>query len=183
MSGRIEPIGRREDLAPAQQAVWDRIARSRGKVAGPFAVLLHSPEMAERVAALGAYIRFESGMEPPLRELAILAVARQFDCRYEWAAHVPEARKAGVRAETIAAVRERAPQRLSDDEALVVRYVDALLGSRRVDDAAFVALRKRFGTAQLVELTATIGYYAMLACTLNAFDLAPDPGAEDLDVP
>jgi hypothetical protein len=35
----------------------------------------------------------------------------------------------------------------------------------------------------VVELTATIGYYAMLACTLNAFDVRPDPGEEALDVP
>ena len=30
---------------------------------------------------------------------------------------------------------------------------------------------------------ARIGYYAMLACTLNAFGVRPDPGEEELDVP
>jgi 4-carboxymuconolactone decarboxylase len=44
-------------------------------------------------------------------------------------------------------------------------------------------LRARLGVPGVVELTATIGYYAMLACTLNAFDVQPDAGQEDLDVP
>ena len=43
-------------------------------------------------------------------------------------------------------------------------------------------LRKRLGPGGMVELTATVGYYAMIACTLNAFDVQPDPGADLLPV-
>ena len=33
----------------------------------------------------------------------------------------------------------------------------------------------RLGVAGMVELTATIGYYSMISCTLNAFELSSSP--------
>jgi 4-carboxymuconolactone decarboxylase len=180
---RIPLIARADEVPPAHRDVWARIAKSRGSVVGPFAALLHSPVLADRTAELGAYIRFDSTLSPIDRELVILSVARIFDCRFEWAYHVREARKAGVRAETIAAIRERrAPAGLGEDEAAIVGYVSQLLVGHRTDEATIAALRARLGVQGVVELTATIGYYAMLACTLNAFDVRPDSGEEELDV-
>jgi 4-carboxymuconolactone decarboxylase len=120
---RIPLIDRKESLAPEHRAVYDAIAQSRGYVRGPFAALLHSPEIAGRTAHLGSYIRFESQLERKVLELAALVTARE------------------------------------------------LLHSHRLSEATFQALYTRLGEAGLVELTATIGYYAMLACTLNAFDV------------
>lgn len=178
---RIALVERREQVAPEHRAVWDRIDASRGQVAGPFAVLLWSPEVADRTAALGAYIRFASRLDPRDRELAILAVARALDCAYEWAAHVREARRVGVREEAIAAVRERrAAAGLTPGEAAIVEYARQLLDRHRVEGALFEALRARLGPERLVELTATIGYYAMIACTLNAFEVTPPADAEAL---
>lgn len=181
---RIPLIAHADEVPIAHREVWTRIAKSRGSVVGPFAALLHSPVLADRTAELGAYIRFDSALSAVDRELVILSVARVFDCRFEWAYHVREARKAGVRAEAIAAIRERrAPAGLTEAEAPVVAYVSQLLVDHRTDDATVAALRARLGVQGVVELTATVGYYAMLACTLNAFDVRPDPGEEELDVP
>jgi 4-carboxymuconolactone decarboxylase len=181
---RIPLITRADEVPIAHRDVWARIAKSRGSVVGPFAALLHSPVLADRTAELGAYIRFDSALSAVDRELVILAVARELDCHFEWAYHVREARKAGLRTEVIAAIRSRgAPAGLTEDEAAVVGYVRQLLVSHRTDDATVAALRARLGVQGVVELTATIGYYAMLACTLNAFDVRPDPGEEALDVP
>jgi 4-carboxymuconolactone decarboxylase len=105
------------------------------------------------------------------------------DCQFEWAYHVVEARKVGVREEAITAVREARTDGLTPDEALIVRYVTLLFRRHRVDQATFDALRTRLGVDGLVELTATVGYYGMLACTLNAFDVTPEAGAEVLNVP
>jgi 4-carboxymuconolactone decarboxylase len=181
---RIPLITRAEELAPAHRDVWLRIAKSRGSVVGPFAALLHSPVLADRTAELGAYIRFDSGLSATDRELVILSVARVFDCQFEWAYHVREARKAGVSAQAIAAIRERrVPAGLTAEEAEIVRYVSQLLVTHRTDEQSVAALRARLGVQGVVELTATIGYYAMLACTLNAFDVRPEAGEEELDVP
>lgn len=180
---RIPPITERSQLAPEHQGVWDRIGRRRGHVAGPFSVLLHSPEVAGRTGDLGAYIRFESKLAPRDRELAVLTVAREMDCGYEWAAHVPEARRAGLDDATIRALRDRRAGELPRDEALVVVYARALLTAHRVDAQTFERVEARLGAEGLVELTATIGYYAMLACTLNAFEVTPDGGDELLRLP
>ncbi len=176
---RIPLIEHKDALPVEHHAAFDLIAQSRGRVAGPFGVLLHSPEVARRAAHLGAYLRFESALSGVHRELAILATARAMDCRYEWAAHVPLAKKAGVRAEAIAAIRDRrATAGLDPDEAEVVGYVTELLRVHRVAEATVTALRQRFGTQGLVELTTTAGYYAMIASVLNAFDVQPESGAE-----
>jgi len=52
----------------------------------------------------------------------------------------------------------------------------------RADRSRLRQLRKRLGARGMVELTATVGYYAMIACTLNAFDVEPEPGADLLPV-
>ncbi len=180
---RIPMIEQRAQVERGGEAAFDLIAESRGKVAGPFAALLHSPELASRTAQLGAHIRFESALPGQICELAILTVARQLDCRYEWAMHAPLARKAGVRDDAIAAIRDwRAPAGLTDDEAQIVGYVTQLLAAHRVDEETFRALEARLGVRALVELTATAGYYGMIACTLNAFDVTPGPEAERLPV-
>ncbi|HEV8584288.1 MAG TPA: carboxymuconolactone decarboxylase family protein [Methylomirabilota bacterium] len=179
---RIPLVARAEDLPAAHRDVWSRIAQSRGRVVGPFAALLHSPVLADRTASLGAFVRFESTLPGDVREIVILSVARVFDCRFEWAYHVPEAKKAGVPAATIAAIRARTPP-ADADEAAIVAYVSELLVTHRASDATVRALRERLGLEGVVELTATVGYYAMLACTLNAFDVRPDSNEEDLDVP
>ena len=174
---RVPLITQKDELPSEYHAAFDLITQSRGQVAGPFSVLLHSPEVAKRIAHLGTYVRFESALSGEQRELAILATARAMDCRYEWAAHVPLAKKAGV----IAAIRDkRAPAGLTPAETEIVQYATALLRGHRVSDAVYEALRARFGTQALVELTATAGYYAMIACALNAFAVEPEPGSDVL---
>ncbi|TMA11751.1 MAG: hypothetical protein E6J89_06800 [Deltaproteobacteria bacterium] len=78
---RIPLIEEKKVLAAEHHKIYDAIAQSRGTVRGPFAALLHSSPIAERTAHLGAYIRFESQLEPKIVELAALATARELDCR------------------------------------------------------------------------------------------------------
>jgi len=56
------------------------------------------------------------------------------------------------------------------------------LRTHRVSETTFQALYARLGERGLVELTATIGYYAMLACTLNALDLVSVTIPDDLKI-
>jgi 4-carboxymuconolactone decarboxylase len=171
----------RDQVAQNQQHIYDEIAGSRGSVRGPFAILMHSPEMAGRAANLGAYLRFETSLDKNVVELVTLAVARELDCQYEWTAHEPQAREAQVREEAIAAIKERrAPQGLSDDEAVLVGYAQELVRDHKVSDATFAAARERLGDQGLVDLTATIGYYSLIAAVLNAFDVQPASGVTPL---
>lgn len=179
---RVKTIETKADVPKGGEAVWDAIAESRGRVVGPFKVLLHSPELAKRAAHTGAYVRFEGSLPQDIRELAILTVGREMDCLFEWAAHAPLARKAGVREEAIVAIRDRRFTALNDAERGVVDYVSQLLAKKRVEEATFRALEKRFGVQGMVELTGTVGHYVFIACTLNAFEVTPDASMEQLPV-
>ena len=172
---RITEITSMDQLSPDHQSAFDEIVASRGTISGPFRVLLNSPEVARRIAHTGAYIRFESTLPVEVNELATITAAREVDCQYEWAAHEPQARRAGIREEVIVAIRDRkAPQGLTPEESLVVNYVQELIRNHRVSEATFQSALQRFGNQGLTDLTATIGYYAMLACALNAFEVAPE---------
>ena len=72
---RIATIDNKEALAPEHRPIYEAIAQSRGAVGGPWLALLHSPELAQRTAHLGSYVRFESTLERKLIELAALVAA------------------------------------------------------------------------------------------------------------
>ncbi|HXG51242.1 MAG TPA: carboxymuconolactone decarboxylase family protein [candidate division Zixibacteria bacterium] len=180
---RIATIDRKQDLEPPYQSIYDSIAQSRGRVGGPFLALLHSPELAARTAHLGSYVRFESTLDRKVIELAALAASRELECKHEWAAHVTHAQNAGIPLATIRAIHQRrGPEHYSSEDAQIISFVQELLRTHRVSEATFQALYGRFGERGLVELTATVGYYAMLACTLNAFDIASVAPPDDLKI-
>ena len=171
---RVHQISTRDEIPADKGHIFDSIVGSRGRVSGPFSVLLHSPEVAGRAAHLGAYIRFESTLSAGQRELAIISAAREFDCDYEWGAHEKLAREAGVRDEAIQAVANNSDLgSLSDEESLIVQYARDLLREHRVSASTFDAAMSLLGEQGVTDLTATIGYYGMLACALNAFEVQP----------
>jgi 4-carboxymuconolactone decarboxylase len=169
---RITTIDKKADLAPQDQRVYDAIAASRGVVGGPWLALLHSPEIAHRTMHLGSYIRFESTLDRKLIEMAALVAARELDCKHEWAAHVNHAQKAGISIDMIRAVHQKlGAESFSLEDAQIVSFVREILNARQVSEATFQALYGRLGEKGFVELAATVGYYAMLACTINTFDV------------
>jgi len=175
---RIPEVAERSSLPAAQQPIFDAIAASRGRVGVPFSLLLHSPEAAGRIAHLGAYLRFESPLQAAERELAILTAARESDCNFEFAAHARLGREAGVREEAIEALRARAPlAAFTADEARIVDFGRQLLREHRVAPDTFAAVHERFGDAGLVDLVALLGYYTLLACALNAFEVSVPEGS------
>ena len=66
------------------------------------------------------------------------------------------------------------------EDAQIIDATRQLLRAHRLDDATAQALRTRFGDDGFIQLTGGIGYYSMLAMTVNACELEPAPGAEVL---
>ncbi len=163
--GPIDPDG----LDGRQAAVFEAIRRSRGHVGGPFSVLLHIPALAERVQRLGFHVRYESELTSRSREIAILVTARRWECSYEWDAHEPIAWDLGISEEVTSAIRRcEMPVDLSDEEAAVHEYVRELASDGFVKDPTYQRALSQLGRAGVIELTALVGYYTMLAMTLNA---------------
>ena len=177
---RLTPITSKEQVPAKHQTIVDSIVVSRGALQGPFTMFLHCPELAGRVAHLGAFVRFEGALDMRVRVLAAMTVARELDALYVWGAQTGAARRLDVPDSTITAIRERHSRGIPPEDAQIVDATRALLQEHRVDDATAKALRARFGDEGFIQLTGTIGYYAMLAMTVNACELEPGPGADVL---
>jgi 4-carboxymuconolactone decarboxylase len=116
MQTRFAPLSD-QDMTPEQKRVAHAVANGpRAGLRGPFHALLRSPELADRVRRLGDFVRFESTFPAPLRELAILLVARFWSAHYEWNAHRKHAIIAGLDPAIAAAIETgRRPAMLSGD--------------------------------------------------------------------
>jgi 4-carboxymuconolactone decarboxylase len=179
---RLPSITSKEQVAEKDRATFDSIVASRGAVQGPFTMFLHSPEVAGRVAHLGAYVRFEGSLDMRVRVLAAMTVAREFEAVYVWGAQTGGARRLGVPEATITAIRENHSRGIPAEDAEIVEFTRQLLRKHRVDEATFKSVQKRFGNDELIQLTTAIGYYCMLAMTVNACELEAASGAEVLAV-
>jgi 4-carboxymuconolactone decarboxylase len=174
----LGPLSRAEMTAD-QARVHDAIASGpRGGVRGPFPALLRRPELAERVAALGEVIRYGTVLPPRLLEVAILVTARTVRCDLEWHAHSAMASKAGVADDVIEAIRVDAPPPFDDDDQRLVHdFARQVQQEHRVRAETHAAVRDRFGELGVVDLAAVIGYFAMVATTINAHGLLFTPDA------
>ena len=171
-------------MSPRQQEISDRITSRRGGTRGPFLVWLRSPELCEKVEALGAYCRFESSLDLRLRELSLLIAARHWDAQYSWNAHVGKAADAGVSRESLQALAEhKDPGFTRRDEQAVYQLSTEILGEHFVSDDTFTLALDELGEQGVVDLIGSLGNFSMLAMLLNTFQVnlqAVDPPFPDV---
>ncbi len=179
---RLTPITSKDQVAAKDHAIVDGIVASRGALQGPFSMFLHCPELAGRAAHLGAFVRFEGSLDMRVRVLAAMTTARELDAVYVWGAQTGSARRQGVPESTITAIRDKHTRGIPPEDAQIVEFTQQLLRKHRVDDATFKAIQARFGNDGLIQLTGAIGYYSLLAMTVNACELEAGAGAEVLRV-
>jgi 4-carboxymuconolactone decarboxylase len=165
-------------IAPVPYEEWDTEALSPiapGRTLPPsnvLGLLARHPALAKAFLTFNAHLLGGSTLPARTRELAILRVAWRRRCRYEWAHHVPIARRAGVTEEEIAGVRAGAP-------GLVIAAVDELERDSCLSEETYRALAAEMDDRQLMDLVFTIGSYGLLAMAFNTFGLELDPGLSD----
>src|SRR2546429_255445 len=170
-----------DKLTPAQRALLDSIRSGpRGgstTIRGPFAVFLHAPAFGELAQQLGGHCRFNTAVAPRLSEFAILATAKLWRAQYEWFAPLPQAERAGVKAETIRDLHKgRVPKSAPKDERAIYDFVQELYKTRRVSDKTFARVRAILGEAATVEFVGILGYYVLISMILNVFRMSPPAG-------
>jgi 4-carboxymuconolactone decarboxylase len=176
---RVRLVGL-EGATSEQQVAFSEVGAQRGGVANLFRALAHSPEATRRIGAVGAFLRFDADLPARLREVVILAIAGRWGCGYEALHHRPLAARLGVEAATVDALLTGAPAderlaTLEPLEATAVRYGLALVRDGQAPAALADELRGALGERGLVELTALVGYYTMLAMILNGLEVDFDP--------
>lgn len=173
-----------EDLTPEQaEVVAEVVSGKRGKVPAPMIAWLRNPELARRGQRLGELLRFDTTLDPALSELAIIICGRHWTSHHEWTAHKRMALEAGLDPVTIAdiASRKPAPHLRNPREVAVFKVATCLLAQGKIGQDLYRQGTDALGETGMVELVAILGYYCMVALTLNAFEIGlPDSFAPEL---
>lgn len=156
------------------------LARRGGALLNLDKALLWSEPLARGWNVYLKSVRTELPTSRKLRELGICTVALLTGAMYEYHHHAPDFLAAGGTQPELDALQafcrtpDAAPSGLAGDEALVARYAAQMTRQVKVDDGLFAQLQHRFDTTQLVELTAAIATYNMVARFLVALGVTPE---------
>lgn len=173
------PRARREEMSPEHQKIWDHINAARSGGGGPYSMLLHSPAMAQHIAATEDYFRTESLLSDPDREIIILTAAREVEARYAWSRHEIRAHKVGISDETIEELRAKAPlEKFTGKERLLVEFTRTLLSDHTLPDDLFARMEKEFGKAKFIEAVGLLGHYITIGTVIRLFDVEPPEGTK-----
>ena len=167
------PLVTRDQVADKEKPAYDAFMQARAgrPNVGPYTLLLHMPEMAQKLEALRLYLRDEASLSQKVQEIVMISVAREMNCAFIWYAHAA-ARKAGVRDDIVDNIRERRPlANLDADERAVVDFTRELLQNRKVSRGTFDAATARFGQRGTLALTNLMACYAVLAYNMNTYEL------------
>lgn len=161
-----------EDLAPEHRPLLKRgINYHKALVNSPFARKASAP--------LGQFIRFESSVNPRLRELAILQVGYLARSAYEWSHHIKIGYDFGVSDDDIVgliAETEGRPSGLDPLTIAVLRSAREMTQELAMSDKTFAFLKGQMALPSLIDLCLVIAHYnsvVRLLATLQ-IDVEPD---------
>jgi len=161
----------KNELTADQRDLFDKIVESRpvkpndGTIGGPFDVWLQNPDMGRRLIGLGSFFRFDTSVH--------------WQAQFEWYAHEPMARDAGVPDEIITAIKVGEQPKFEDSRDLAAYQLAIdLHRTRRVSPETYDRAVAVFGEQGVAELVGLCGYYTLVSMTLNAFDVPLPSGAQ-----
>jgi 4-carboxymuconolactone decarboxylase len=180
------PRLKREEMDADGRRAYDIIVNPGSRYSegptGPVTMWLYSPAMAEHIFPASSYLRFKTGKDQRLTELAILATAREVKSQYEWTSHEPAALKAGLEKEIVDIVKNRksldgatAPG-LGEKERTIIQFAREVISEERVSAPTYQMAIKQFGNRGVMDLAGLIGYYSFVNITLKSFDVQLAPG-------
>ncbi|WP_082977371.1 carboxymuconolactone decarboxylase family protein [Mycobacterium sp. 852002-50816_SCH5313054-b] len=182
-------MSRRVRIAPLEPPYEPDIERLLAKWMPPgsdvaplalFRTLAVHDELAARMRPLGAGILGSRIVPPPTREVLIARTCALCGAEYEWGVH---------------AVAFGKPLGLTDEQLLctvhggaddacwntqqrnIIRLADELHHTSTISDELFDDLRADFDDRQILELTATAGWYHTIAYLIGVAGVAAEPWA------
>ena len=179
---RVPVLKSINELEGEPRKIAEKIVDTRKSLDGPFSVWMHAPEWAERVAHLGTLVRWKGTLSLRTRTLVALVTGRHFEAQYVWGIQGVIGAERDISRATIDAIRDGHAEGIAPQDFEIIDFTRQLLRSNRVETDLAQAVMERLGADEYIQLTTCIGYYAMLAMTVNAIELEPDPNHEALDV-
>jgi len=182
MTSRLDIKGF-DELTPAQQTQYERIAKSRSPGAneqfgGPFDPWIRSPEVAQRAMSMGNFVWERTSVGRRIVELAIIVTGRYWRSNVEWVAHAKMAKAEGVSDEVISAVfdEEPPPAAAPEDEKLTIAVCRALHETKDLPLPLYQQAIATWGEHGLMDIIQTIGFYTFVSMTLNTFNIPTGDG-------
>lgn len=140
--------------------------------------VVNSPEARIAAAPLGHYIRFQSKVDPRLRELAILQVGYLARSDYEWSHHIKISHDFGVTDADIQALiddTEGRPAGLDPLTAAVLKGAREMTTDLAMHDATFGYLKSNMPLDALVDLVLVIAQYNSVVRLLATLEVDVEP--------
>lgn len=174
---RLPPVAPEAYDEAQKAALEDFIATRKVGFSGPWHVFIRSPELLTHAQRMGEYLRYRCTLSGRISEFVILLVARDWTQDYEFGTHRNHGLKAGLPEAVVAAVAEgRRPDGLDDELSIIWDFVTELQRARRVSDTTYARALARFGEKGVVDLAGIVGYYSLLALTMNVARVPPPEG-------
>jgi alkylhydroperoxidase family enzyme len=167
---RLEPL-----QPPYEPAVAAELAQMPADIA-LFRTVAHNPRVLSRWRGGGLLDKGSISLRQ--RELIILRTTARLGAEYEWSVHVAYFKaKAGLSDAEIAATLHGNAADWLAEEAVLMEMSDALIDHGTVDDALWQRAAAYYEADQLIEIIALVGFYHLVAFTVNATGVALEPGA------
>jgi 4-carboxymuconolactone decarboxylase len=151
-----------------------------------FRTLAVHDDLASRMRPLGAGILGHGRVPPRMREIMIDRTCALCGAEYEWGVHaVAFGSAVGLTPDQIAATVNASsdPELWTGAEQSVLALADALHRDASIDDELFAELRRHFDDAQILELTATAGWYHTISFILGVARVPLEPWAARFPAP
>ncbi len=174
---RLPPVSPESYDEAQKGALEDFIATRKVGFTGPWHVFIRSPELLTHAQRMGEYLRYRCKLSGRISEFVILLVARDWTQDYEFGTHRKHGLKAGLTEAIVGAIAEgRRPEALDEELSAVWDFVTELQRSRRVSDTSYARALALFGEQGVVDLAGIVGYYSLLALTMNVARVPPPEG-------
>jgi 4-carboxymuconolactone decarboxylase len=173
---RIEPVVL-ATAPPEIRAMLDPSGSGRD-IAAVYRTFARHPTLYVPRQILSEYIRTKSTLSPRVREMLILRIGWRCRSAYEWAAHAPAGRRAGLTNDQIRMLATSGYEGWSAADAAIVRAADELFDDDTISDATWNALDDQFDERQLLDVLITTGGYRMVSMVLNTFGVPAEPNSE-----
>ena len=164
----------RVPLADFEPQLKKRLAELWGTPPNLYRALANHPALVAAWTEFSRMLRYDTRTPRALRELVILRGAQLMGSEYEWAQHLPMARKSGVRESQITALAEwRSSREFDEREKAALELAEAVNHGRLTAEVYAIATR-HFDHHDYVELAAVAAFYAMVGRMLDAMSVPLD---------
>lgn len=143
-----------------------------------FSMVAHAETALRPWLRYGAALLTELALDPVLRELAVLEVARLSGSRYEWVQHETIALALGATRAQVDGVESGALDGLAEPERAVVAFAREAVLEVRASDAALDAVRRHLPPREVVELLLVVGHYMAIARLAETTGIEVDEAAQ-----